>query len=580
MTDIEARILDGLNGSQKEAVTAADGPLMVVAGPGTGKTLTIVRRIACLVDRGVRPEHILAVTFTNRAAQEMRERTAALLGKDATKVFIGTFHMLGLQIIRDNTPHDFIICTRSDQVNLLTAILQETAHRREANETAETISRIKNFLEDGDEDMRAVYDQYQAALREKKAFDLDDLILMPIEMLRDHLLLQRYKDRFQHIIVDEYQDINPAQYRLLRLLTGDSGNICVVGDADQAIYAFRGADVTSFLNFGNDFPAARRITLSHNYRSTAGIIRASDRMICNNARRIERELLPVRGKGKPITIVSVPDERAEAELVVGEIEARIGGTSHYQLMHAPHRQDSPDGACSFSDFAVIYRTNAQAEIIEEVFQASGIPCQVIGSRRLSGKGTYSEIIGALKDRAADIDPGKLVNAFSAEELIRSAFSELGADDSSFLCRLLINIIPHNDGSGIQTLLDAVNMVQLLLPPDDFDPRADSVALMTLHMAKGLEFKVVFIAGVEEGLMPYSCREGYGDGEEERRLLYVGMTRAKEELFLLHARSRFFYGKKTIPRPSPFVREIPGAFTQTITVPDRAKRRHQKQMKLF
>ncbi len=579
MTNAEARILDGLNESQRVAVTAADGPLMVVAGPGTGKTLTIVRRIAYLIHQGIRPEHILAVTFTNRAAQEMRERTVTLPGKDAAKAFIGTFHMMGLQIVRDNTPHDFVICTRSDQVDLLRAILKDKAHGRKANETAETISRIKNFLEDGDEETRAVYDQYQAALLENNAFDLDDLILKPIGMLRDASILQGYRDRFRYIIVDEYQDINPAQYRLLRLFAGDSGNICVVGDADQAIYAFRGADVTNFLNFENDFQGAGRITLSHNYRSTATIVNASDMMIQNNARRIARTVCPVREGGAPITVASVPDERAEAALVVSEIEARIGGTSHYWLMNEPHRQDYPDSAYSFSDFAVIYRTNAQAEIIKEVFRASGIPFQVIGSRRLSEERTFSDSIETLKGRAANIDKEKLEKAFSMEELIRRALNELGVEDDNLLCRLLMSIIPSNDASTVQNFNDAMKMVRLLLPSDDFDPKADSVALMTLHMAKGLEFKVVFIAGTEDGLIPY-LRDGHDDAEEERRLFYVGMTRAKEELFLLHARSRFLYGKKTNPQPSPFVREIPGAFTRTITVPDKAKKRHQKQMKLF
>ncbi len=579
MTNAEARILDGLNESQRVAVTAADGPLMVVAGPGTGKTLTIVRRIAYLIHQGIRPEHILAVTFTNRAAQEMRERTVTLPGKDAAKAFIGTFHMVGLQIVRDNTPHDFVICTRSYQVDLLRAILKDKAHGRKVNETAETISRIKNFLEDGDEETRVVYDQYQAALLENNAFDLDDLILKPIGMLRDASILQGYRDRFRYIIVDEYQDINPAQYRLLRLFAGDNGNICVVGDADQAIYAFRGADVTNFLNFENDFQGAGRITLSHNYRSTATIVNASDMMIQNNARRIARTICPIREGGAQITVASVPDERAEAALVVSEIEARIGGTSHYWLMNKPHRKDYPDSAYSFSDFAVIYRTNTQAEIIKEVFRASGIPFQVIGSRRLSGKRTFSDSIETLKGCAANIDQEKPEKAFSMEELIRRALNELGVEDDNLLCRLLMSIIPSNDASTVQNFNDAMKMVRLLLPSDDFDPKADSVALMTLHMAKGLEFKVVFIAGTEDGLIPY-LRDGHDDAEEERRLFYVGMTRAKEELFLLHARSRFLYGKKTNPQPSPFVREIPGAFTRTITVPDRTKKRHQKQMKLF
>ncbi len=578
MMNAEARILEGLNGSQREAVTAINGPLMVVAGPGTGKTLTIVRRIAYLIYQGVRPEHILAVTFTNRAAQEMQQRTAALLEKDITKVFIGTFHMTGLQIVRDNTPHDFVVYARKDQVNILMTMFEDQV--RKAEEAADRISRIKNFLEDGDEGFQMVYKQYQTLLNEENALDLDDLILRPIEMFRDASILQRYRERFRHIIVDEYQDINPAQYRFLRLLAGDNGNICVVGDADQAIYAFRGADVANFLNFEKDFPGARRITLSHNYRSTATIVNASDMLIQNNTHRIGRTIYPVREGGAQITVASVPDEKAESEFIVNEIEARIGGTSHYQLLNAPHRHDLPETACSFSDFAVIYRTNAQAESIGEVFRASGIPFKMIGSRYIAEKRTSSEIIETLKDRAANIGPATFTQSFSIEELIRSALRELGIDDSDLFYQLLMSIIPRHDAPAIQTFLDAMNMVQLLLPADDFDPRADSVTLMTLHTGKGLEFKVVFIAGVEDGLIPYSLRGGHDDTEEERRLFYVGMTRAKEELFLVNARSRSLYGRNTTPCASPFIREIPEIFIQTATVPDRAKKRRQKQMKLF
>jgi superfamily I DNA/RNA helicase len=576
--DRERYILDGLNGSQTEAVTAADGPLMVVAGPGTGKTLTIVRKIAYLVNCGIDPGHIAAVTFTNRAAQEMKERTAALLGKDATKVFIGTFHMMGLQIIRDNTPQDLVICTRDEQANLLKAILKDQG--RKIHETIDKISRIKNLLEDVDEDIRVVYEQYRSLLNEKNALDLDDLILKPIGLLRDASMLQRYRDRLRHIIVDEYQDINRAQYELLMLLAGDNGNICVVGDPDQAIYAFRGADVTNFLNFEKDFPGAGKVVLAHNYRSTAAIIKASDNMIRSNQRRIKRELFPLKETGKQIVIASVPDEKTEGEFIVNEIEARIGGTSHYRLMNAPHRHDLPETACSFSDFAVIYRTNAQAEIIGEAFRSSGIPFQVTGSRRLAEKRTYSEIIDTLKDRAADTGPAAFTKASSIEELFRSALSELGIGDDGLLCQLLMSIVPCNDAPTIQTFNDAMNMVRLLLPADDFDPRADSVALMTLHMAKGLEFKVVFIAGVEDGLIPYAFRDEHDDAEEERRLFYVGMTRAKEELFLVHARQRFLYGRDRTPQPSPFIGEIPEIFTQKVTIPDKIKKPKKKQMKLF
>lgn len=577
--DREQSILDGLNESQREAVTAIDGPVIVVAGPGTGKTLTIVRRIAYCIHRGIRPEHILAVTFTNRAAQEMKERIRAFLGKDSGAVFAGTFHMLGLAIIRENTPQDFTVCTRNEQVSLLKAVLGDKGGS--ARETAERISRIKNLLTDADHEIQPVYEQYQSLLREKNAFDFDDLILTPIEMLGDDVLLGRYRDQFRYIIVDEYQDINPAQYRLLRLLAGDSGNICVVGDSDQAIYAFRGADVSNFLNFEKDFMGAARITLSHNYRSTATIVRASDATIRNNVHRIGRTLDPVRGDGKLITVVSVPDEKTEGEFIVNEIEARIGGTSHYKLLDPRYGEDASDTACSFSDFAVAFRTNAQAEALREVFEASGIPYQILGNRYHGKNKTITDIITRLRERAGSNDAAVLTAATSIDELIVSILDELGVEDGGLSYRFFEDLVRMHVADGtMATINDILNALTLLTPLDDFDPRADSVTLMTLHGAKGLEFKVLFVTGVEEGLVPYVLRNDCDDTEEERRLFYVGMTRAKEELFLVHARQRFLYGRTRTPQPSSFIREIPEMFTQKVTIPDKIKKPKKKQMKLF
>ncbi|OPY77333.1 MAG: ATP-dependent DNA helicase PcrA [Syntrophorhabdus sp. PtaU1.Bin058] len=519
------------------------------------------------------------MTFTNRAAQEMKERIRAFLGKDSGAVFTGTFHMLGLAIIRENTPQDFTVCTRNEQVSLLKTMLGDKGGK--AQETAERISRIKNLLTDPDQEIRPVYEQYQSLLREKNAFDFDDLILTPIEMLGDDVLPGRYRDRFRYIIVDEYQDINPAQYRLLRLLAGDSGNICVVGDSDQAIYAFRGADVSNFLNFEKDFIGAVRITLSHNYRSTATIVRASDATIRNNVRRIGRTLDPVRGDGKLITIVSVPDEKTEGEFIVNEIEARIGGTSHYKLLDPRYGEDVSDRACSFSDFAVAFRTNAQAEAVGEVFEASGIPYQILGNRYHGKTKTITDIIARLRERAGGNDAAVLTAATSVHELIGSILDELGIEDGGLSCRFFEDLVRMQIAEDTMTTPnDILNALTLLTPLDDLDPRADSVTLMTLHGAKGLEFKVLFITGVEEGLVPYVLRNDCDDTEEERRLFYVGMTRAKEELFLVHARQRFLYGRNRTPQPSPFIREIPEIFTQMVTIPDKIKKPKKKQMKLF
>jgi DNA helicase II / ATP-dependent DNA helicase PcrA len=557
-----SHFLDDLNESQKQAVLSSEGPVLIVAGPGTGKTLTIVRRIACLIHQGARPESILAVTFTNRAAREMRERTEALLGSDAGKIFIGTFHLLGLRIIRDSGGDEFVILNRDEQVGLLKSLTKDSA--RKAQEAVDRISRIKNYLVSenpsaspfskggptefppltkGGEggfggEIKGIYEAYQAALKQRNALDFDDLIVTPIELLQNSDIARTYQDRFKYIIVDEYQDINPAQYCLLRLLAGPVGNVCAVGDPDQAIYAFRGADLENFLNFEKDFPGAARITLARNYRSTATVLNAADTVIKNNQKRITKELVPTREQGTQISLLSVPDERAEGAFIVQEIEHRMGGTSHYQ-QYANGERPSSERSFRFSDFAVIYRTNALAKALEETFRASGIPYQVIGRRSNAQTKEIEETIAYLRSL---IQPG------------------------------------HAAGPAPVDAADA-REAKLLTAADFFDPRADAVALMTLHMAKGLEFPVVFITGCEEGLVPCTIMKDGIDIEEERRLFYVGMTRAKDELFLLHSRRRFLYGQQLTPSPSPFLSEIPGKFIGVSIVPDRVKKEKEQEQQL-
>lgn len=534
-----SHLLDDLNESQKYAVLSSGGPLLIVAGPGTGKTLTIVRRIACLIHQGARPESILAVTFTNRAAREMRERAAAPLGKRAEKIFIGTFHLLGLRIIRDCRGDDFVIYNREEQVELLRSLTKDSV--KKAQQAVDRISRIKNFLVDGDDETGTIYEAYQSVLRQRNAFDFDDLIGTPIELLQNGDIARTYQDRFKYIIVDEYQDINPAQYRLLRLLAGPGCNVCAVGDPDQAIYAFRGADLENFLDFDKDFPGAARITLAENYRSTETILHAADSVIRNNRKRIDKALVSTRETGAQISVLSVPDERAEGAFIVQEIEHRMGGTSHYQQYTNAARR-SAERSFRFSDFAVIFRTNAQAKALEGAFSASGIPYQVIGRRSSAQAKEIEETVAYLRS------------------------------------------LIHPDHAAAPGPADAADATEakLLCAADFFDPRADAVTLMTLHMAKGLEFPVVFITGCEDGLVPCTIMKDGIDVEEERRLFYVGMTRAKDELFLLHSRRRFLYGRQLTPSPSPFLSEIPGKFIAVGILPDRMKKEKQqeKQLGLF
>jgi superfamily I DNA/RNA helicase len=523
-------LLDGLDDSQRQAVMADDGHLLIVAGPGTGKTLTIVRRIAYLVNQGVKPENILAVTFTNRAAREMKERAESFLGRGANNLFIGTFHLLGLKILRQFMQDDFVICDREGQINILKEILKGT--KTKAQEAAQRISRIKNFLEDRDEEINAVYEAYQASLVEKSALDFDDLILKPIEMFEAGSLPDNHRERFSHIIVDEYQDINPAQYRLLKLLAGDMSDVCAVGDSDQAIYAFRGADIENFLNFEKDFKGSKTIALTQNYRSTEAIVNASSGMIKNNLKRIDKNLTAVKERGDQIIIISAPDEKAEGEFIVKEIEARMGCTSHYN-MYAKGTTAACDGSYGFSDFAVIFRTNAQAKAIEDVFMESGIPYQVIGRKNLRQRKEIENTISYMKS-------------------ITNPSGEIGNEQE-----------------------------ETLLSDDDlFDPKANAVTLMTMHMAKGLEFRVVFIVGVEDGLIPYALNKNSADIEEERRLFYVGMTRAKDELFLLGSRNRFLYGQKLSQSASPFLKEIEADLTQKVIIQDRVIKEKKKQIGLF
>lgn len=569
-------ILDGLNGSQRRVVTATGRHLLVVAGPGTGKTLTIVRRIAYLLAQGVPPEHLVVVTFTNRAAGEMRERIDTLLGTQAHNLFIGTFHVLGLTIIRESLQQSLTICSRDEQVGILKPLVGNSV--RAAQHMVETISRVKGHgswveADEYDRQAKGVCEAYQTALKEKGLYDFDDLIRIPIELFEAGRVPAHLLSRFRHIIVDEYQDISPAQYRLLTCLVGaDEGNtLCAVGDSDQAIYAFRGADVQNFLNFRHDFPDAGRCVLEENYRSTARILEGADGLISHNRRRIEKRISARREEGRQITLLSVPDERTEAESIVQDIETRMGGTSHYRLAEEKSARDFTETSYSFSDFAVLYRTNGQAKVLHKAFTEWGIPCQVIGGRSSFDRKAFIERLRLLLSTApARIDLG---------ELLREIATEAGVPESEagFLEHL---VLAHRDLPWHDAISSIMNELLLMTPADAFDPRAQAVALMTLHMAKGLEFKVVFIAGCEEGLVPFTLLHDDTDIEEERRLFYVGMTRAKDELHLLHARSRFLYGHKLSGGPSRFLSEIPQGLTRAQTIADKAKQKKVKQESLF
>ncbi|MDR2017417.1 MAG: UvrD-helicase domain-containing protein [Syntrophobacterales bacterium] len=564
-----SRLLEGLNEEQRQAAITISGPVLVSAGPGTGKTLTIVRRIAYLVDHGVRPEEIIAVTFTNRAAREMRERVDEFMGSRASGMFIGTFHLLGLRIIKENLKNGMAVCDRRRQIDILEPL---SGGRRRAEQMAEAISRIKSLMEEPqDMEVSKLCKAYDDELRRQSLYDFDDLIRIPLAILDDEAVAAQYKKVFRYVMVDEYQDINQAQHRLTRRLTDGDSNICAVGDPDQAIYAFRGADMKNFLNFETDFPGASMITLTRNYRSSKTILDAASGVIRHNRERPAKNIEAIRARGMEITVISAPDERREAEIIVKEIESRMGGTSHYDLMKRTDDFDCSDGSCGFLDFAVIFRTNSQVKVLEEAFFESGMPYRVVRGEASAG---IKQVAEALKERADEslsvLDIHDFVIALCEEK-------DVTEDDLAFLCQITYayGSLPASEA------IDAVlNELVLLSTGDGYDSRAQAITLMTMHAAKGLEFKVVFIAGVEDGLIPFGIVAEKTEIEEERRLFYVGMTRAKDELLLTRARSRFLRGRRNVSRPSPFLLEIPKEFIKERVVEDKRLAQKQRQMKLF
>lgn len=560
-----SHVLEGLNASQREAVLTIDRHVLVAAGPGTGKTLTIVRRVAHLISSGVAPADILAVTFTNRAAQEMRERVRAFMGAEGNGLFIGTLHLLGLKVLKESGLEP-AICSREEQVGMVESAVSCSAN--DARRMIEKISRVKGLMEAPDEETARVLDAYEQMLREKGMCDFDDLITMPLRLIE----AGKGPCGPRHLIVDEYQDISPAQRRLLRGLAGTRAMVCAVGDSDQAIYGFRGADIRGFLHFTEDYGEAALVVLKRNYRSTRVIVDAAGALIENNRQRMNKELEATGEIGAPVRIVSVADEKAEASLIVREIEARMGGTSFFRLDRQTTPTGTSEGTHSFSDFAVLFRTNGQAKAFHDAFLEWGIPCQVVGEK-------WHRPLKALIEHVRTAAAAQEAEGLDLEGVLARASDKASLPAAEHA--ILVNLSAAYNDLPLEAALErAIEELSVLGAADLFDPRGDAVALMTLHSAKGLEFKVVFVAGVEEGLLPFRFGREEIDVEEERRLLYVGMTRAKEELFLTCARSRLLYGRASSGSPSPFLSEIPADLVRKESVPDKPQKKKGRQMDLF
>ena len=643
-TDYDA----GLNEEQRAAVLCTDVPLVIVAGPGTGKTRTLTVRIAHLIlDKQVAPESVLAITFTNKAAGEMRERLSGLLGDEiAGRVTLKTFHAFGALLLRQHAGRsglspEFVILAEVDRAALLrqacpelktgevdAALMQISAAKAVPDDGPRLKSRsdmlnpLKRIDEGADQpasadlasqaavstaDPAGIYERYANALRANDAVDFDDLILLPIRLLEEHPdVLAAVQTRYRWISVDEYQDVNAAQYRLLRLLAGEGVNLCVIGDPDQAIYGFRGADHRYFLQFAQDYPRAVTLSLNRNYRSSQRILDAASQVIARNPDRKAVEILAEFADEVKLDVYRAPTDKAEAEYVVHQIEQMVGGTSHFSIDSARVTGEAPAAAHSFADFGVLYRLSAQARLLGEAFDRSGIPYQTIGQAPLAGHKAVREVLAhlwllynprsqALVGRAANPSYTQVVllpelarvrqSGAPVTRLIEQIMTWLVVRrrkpytdvDAQRLHQLTLRAVPFEDRLG-----DFLETITLQSETDAYDPRADRVTLMSLHASKGLEFPVVFIVGCEEGLLPYERKGEIVDVEEERRLFYVGLTRAGRKLVLTHARKRVLFGQFMENPPSRFVGDIETALKEIQEMKYRPPERKPEsgQMSLF
>lgn len=641
-----ADIIKGLNEKQKEAVITVGGPLLIVAGPGSGKTRVLTHRIAYLIrEHKIAPGKILGVTFTNKAAGEMRMRLAGLLnlsGKPGKNYFtdanptIGTFHAIGNIILRREAKaldrkSDFVIYDEDDAVSLIKKTMEAleinpkqfsptnvkyaiSGAKNELIGTDQYLSEARGFWQ---ENVGKIYTEYQKGLDTNNAFDFDDLIGKVIELFKNNKsILKEYQARFLHILVDEYQDTNFAQYTLVKMLAAQSRNICVVGDTDQGIYSWRGADIRNILAFEKDWEGAKTIFLEENYRTTQKILDAAQWLISKNVLRHEKKLFSSREKGLPVYVYEAANSEDEANFILRKISELAAAT---------------EKKIEWSDAAILYRTNAQSRVIEEAFVKTGMPYRIIGGVRFYARAEIKDILAYLKfiQNPSDLVslariinlPARGIGEKGEKQIFSSLLQSkkdffnwmektdlaeigLGAKAVEGLKKFSETLLEIKGGKdltlekAIKKLLNKIGYRKHLANAPDAEDRAEnikefisvakkygdlafsealgeflveaslfegagekknenSVTLMTLHAAKGLEFKVVFIVGLEEGILPHS--RSLGDIqklEEERRLLYVGITRAKEKVYLLYSRVRNFGESLQANSPSRFLREIP------------------------
>ena len=639
-------MLDKLNERQKEAVLATEGPVLVLAGAGSGKTTVLVNRIAYMIsEKHIRPWNILAITFTNKAAREMKDRIERLLGDTAKDMWIGTFHSVCVRILRScidllGYRRDFVIYDTADTKTVMKECLRELDIDEKSfpvRNVLSIISNAKNDLMDAatfenvyKSDYRMsiiakIYYRYQTKLRKNNAVDFDDIILNTVKILSENPdVLSKYQDKFRYILVDEYQDTNNSQYLLINLLAQANRNLCVVGDDDQSIYKFRGANIGNILNFEDDYSDVQKITLDQNYRSTQNILDAANSVISNNKGRMGKSLWTSNGDGNRVYVYTGTNEYDEARYIARQIK------KHF------------DEQGSFSDCAILYRTNAQSRVIEEMLMRESVPYKVLSGLRFYDRKEIKDIIAYLRvvyNPNDDVSLARIINEpkrkignatlekarniareketslydvishaddyhefktaikklLSFSEIIQSliklkdtvTIEELTGrilNDTGYMPALVmedttesktrienlgefISVITEfekNEETG-NTLGEFLENISLVSDIDGYDENEDSAVLMTIHSAKGLEFPIVFLSGLEEGLFPgMRSMESDDDIEEERRLCYVAITRAKEQLYITKTISRTIHGKTMPTTASRFFREIPVEYLEDKT----------------
>ncbi len=639
-------MLDKLNERQKEAVLATEGPVLVLAGAGSGKTTVLVNRIAYMIsEKHIRPWNILAITFTNKAAREMKDRIERLLGDTAKDMWIGTFHSVCVRILRScidllGYSRDFVIYDTADTKTVMKECLRELDIDEKSfpvRNVLSIISNAKNDLMDAatfenvyKSDYRMsiiakIYYRYQTKLRKNNAVDFDDIILNTVKILSENPdVLSKYQDKFQYILVDEYQDTNNSQYLLINLLAQANRNLCVVGDDDQSIYKFRGANIGNILNFEDDYSDVQKITLDQNYRSTQNILDAANSVISNNKGRMGKSLWTSNGDGNKVFVYTGTNEYDEARYIARQIK------KHF------------DEQGSFSDCAILYRTNAQSRVIEEMLMRESVPYKVLSGLRFYDRKEIKDIIAYLRvvyNPNDDVSLARIINEpkrkignatlEKARNIAREketslydvishaddypefktaikkllAFSEIIQsliklkdtvtiedltgrilNDTGYMPALVmedttesktrienlgefISVITEfekNEETG-NTLGEFLENISLVSDIDGYDENEDSAVLMTIHSAKGLEFPIVFLSGLEEGLFPgMRSMESDDDIEEERRLCYVAITRAKEQLYITKTISRTIHGKTMPTTASRFFKEIPVEYLEDKT----------------